>query len=72
MTATDIARHIGSLTGFVKNSNHKTVEGEVQGAREKIDKFIAALEKSPAGRVERVERHEMEEVRGEDDFRQTY
>lgn len=73
MTAQDIARHIddGGLTGYVRNSKETTsiVEGEVQAASAGLlDKFIAALEKSPAGRVDRVEHSAIEEVRHEGGF----
>lgn len=70
MTTTDVAHHIGSLTGFVRNTERNTVVGEVQGDEAKLEKFIKALEKSPVGRVERVEKREIETVDGEQGFRQ--
>lgn len=70
-TTTELARHLGSLTGHVRNSSHDTVLGEVQGSRDKIDAFVRALEGSPAGKVERVQVESVEEVARESGFRQT-
>ncbi|CCG81960.1 protein of unknown function [Taphrina deformans PYCC 5710] len=67
-TTQDLAQHIGSLTGYVRNTDRDTVEGEAQGTSARLDKFISGLEKSPAGRVDRVERHDVDEVSGENSF----
>lgn len=68
MTTQDVAHHIDSLTGFVRNAADGTVQGEVQGAQPVVEKFLRALEASPAGRVERVERETMAEVEQESGF----
>lgn len=68
MTTVDVAEHIGELTGYVRNTDADTVQGEVQGSQAKIDKFIKAVEKAPVGRVDRVETKQVEEKSGETGF----
>lgn len=70
MSTVDLARRLGHLTGFVKNSTEfrDRVTGEVQGPKDNIDRFVKGLRAGPAGRVERVETGELGEVPGESGF----
>ncbi|KAL0488682.1 acylphosphatase [Acrasis kona] len=67
----DMAKSLGSITGFVRNTQHNTVEGEAQGDNEKISQFIKNLEKGyPPSRVDKVETKEVDEKSGETSFKQ--
>lgn len=68
-----MARSISkSLTGYIQNSHSATnqVLGQVQGFEDLVQKFVQGLERGPAGRVEKVETKDIEEVSGEQGFQQ--
>ena len=70
MSTVDIARRqfAGKLTGFVRNTDRDTVEGEAQGEKGTVDAFVKELEKGPAGRVDKVETKEIADKSGETRF----
>ncbi|MGM0461145.1 MAG: acylphosphatase [Fibrobacterota bacterium] len=62
------ARSYG-LSGFVANAFDKTVVGEVQGEKSRVDAFVQALERGPASaKVEDVICEEIPCKHGEKDF----
>jgi acylphosphatase len=66
--AVQTARSYG-LSGFVANAHDKTVVGEVQGKKSRVDAFLQALGKGPeSARVEDVISEEIPLTGGEKDF----
>ncbi len=43
------ARHIGGLTGWVRNVGYDTVEAIAEGERGKVEKLIAMIKEGPRG-----------------------
>lgn len=61
------------VTGFVRNLPDRTVEIEVEGAREEIDRFLAEVRIGPPGsRVDRLTTEPMNRRTGEKSFRIRY
>jgi len=59
------------LTGFVKNSEDRSVVGEAQGDRGALDKFVQHLNMGPeAARVSRVDQKDIDVQNNETEFKQ--
>ena len=68
MTTRDIARQI-SLTGFVRNTDSGTVEGEAQHPQQaSLDVFVQKLQASPAGHVIKVDVQRITESTDQETF----
>ena len=71
MSTVDLAKSIGQLTGYVRNTTHDSVQGEVQSeSQSSIDEFMREL-KGVAGRVDQIDYHEIEVKAGEHTFKAT-
>ena len=70
MSTVDLARrHFGKdLTGYVRNTDRDTVEGEAQGDKSTVENFVKELERGPAGRVDKVTTKEIDVKSGETRF----
>ena len=66
-TAWELA-HMAGLAGWVRNREDGTVEAEVEGEREAVERFVLALKDAcPAARVDGIERKAIP-PRGRKDF----
>ena len=72
MSTISVAEQVSGLTGYVRNTDVRTVEGEVQGDATQCRRFIEALERSPAGKVSKVRTQEISESAGEKGFEVRY
>lgn len=61
------AQHLG-LTGWVRNEWDGTVEMEVQGTLEKINRMLTMINQSPYIRIENMERKDIPEEAHESGF----
>ena len=52
------ARHIGRLTGWVRNVGYDTVEAVAEGERENVERLIQAMKEGP--RASRVDESKVE------------
>ncbi|KIN00539.1 hypothetical protein OIDMADRAFT_19574 [Oidiodendron maius Zn] len=58
-----------SITGWVRNASGGTVQGEAQGSEDSLTSFFGYLERGPSmAVVEKLEREEIEVVKGEKGF----
>ncbi|ODQ49845.1 Acylphosphatase [Saitoella complicata NRRL Y-17804] len=64
----DLAKSIGGITGYCRNTSNDTVQGEAQSTNPAILKdFVKGLYEGP-GRVDDVKQKEIQQVSGETGF----
>jgi len=59
------ARHIGELTGWVRNVGYDTVEAIAEGEKSKVERFIEMMREGPRMSQVVESKVEWEEVSGE-------
>lgn len=68
-----MSKKVGNLTGWVKNRNDGSVEAEIQGEEENINRFLDLVRKGRNDiRVDKIQMDKIDVIEGEKVYRVTH